>query len=125
MKPGMIQATDSFERIVHWVLASSCIILFLSGLGMMFKSLNFLGTIVGGMKNLKYLHNLPGLVFGFSLIFAISMWWKEAGVIEMPEDLEWVKCAGGTSGTWSTRPRAASTTRARKCSSSPWPSAGP
>jgi formate dehydrogenase subunit gamma len=95
MKPGMIQATDAFERIVHWTMAISCIILFLTGLGMMFTSLNFIGTIMGGMKNLKYVHNLTGLVFGFSLIFAISMWWKEAGVIEMQEDLAWIKCAGG------------------------------
>ena len=95
MKPGMIQATDAFERIVHWVMAISCILLFITGLGMMFHSLNFIGTILGGMKNLKYIHNLTGLVFGFSLIFAISMWWREAGVIEMPDDLEWIKCAGG------------------------------
>ena len=25
MRPGMIQATDSFERIVHWAMAISCI----------------------------------------------------------------------------------------------------
>ncbi len=25
MKPGMIQATDAFERIVHWTMAISCI----------------------------------------------------------------------------------------------------
>ena len=95
MKPGMIQATDAFERIVHWVMAISCIILFVTGLGMMFHSLNFIGTMTGGLKSLKFIHNWTALVFGFSLIFAISMWWKEAGVIEMPEDLEWVKCAGG------------------------------
>ena len=45
MKPGMIQATDAFERIVHWTMAISCIILFITGLGMMFRSLNFIGTI--------------------------------------------------------------------------------
>ena len=76
-------------------MAISCIILFITGLGMMFHSLNFIGTMMGGLKSLKFVHNWTALVFGFSLIFAISMWWKEAGVIEMPEDLEWIKCAGG------------------------------
>ena len=125
MKPGMIQATDAFERIVHWVMAISCIILFLTGLGMMFKSLNFLGTIVGGMKNLKYIHNLTGLVFGFSLIFAISMWWKEAGVIEMPEDLEWIKCAGGYLWKVEHPPEVGKYNPGQKMFFIAWPSAGP
>lgn len=95
VKEGMIQATDGFERLVHWTLAISCIVLFITGLGMMFHSLNFIGDFLGGLKGLKYVHNLVGLVFGFSLIFAISMWWKEAGTPDMPTDWEWIKCAGG------------------------------
>jgi formate dehydrogenase subunit gamma len=95
MKKGLIQVTDGYERVVHWMLALSCIFLCLSGLGMMFESLNFLGTIVGGLKSLKLLHNFVGLVFGLSLLLAIRMWWKEAGVFVFPEDLEWIKTAGG------------------------------
>jgi len=121
----MIQATDAFERIVHWVMAISCIILFITGLGMMFSSLNFIGTIVGGMKNLKYIHNLTGLVFGFSLIFAISMWWKEAGVIEMPEDLEWIKCAGGYLWKVEHPPEVGKYNPGQKMFFIAWPSAGP
>jgi formate dehydrogenase subunit gamma len=95
MKKGMIQATDTFERTVHWTLAISCIVLFITGLGMMFHSLNWIGDITGGLKSLKYFHNITGLIFGFSLIFTISMWWKEAGRFTFPEDLDWLKCAGG------------------------------
>ncbi len=95
MKKGMIQVTDSYERIVHWLLAISCITLIVSGLGMMFESFNFLGTIVGGLKNLKLIHNFSGLIFAVGLILAIRMWWKEAGVFVFPEDLEWFKVAGG------------------------------
>ena len=39
MRKGLIQATDAFERIVHWSLAISCLILCITGLGMMFQSL--------------------------------------------------------------------------------------
>ena len=95
MKPGMIKATDGFERIVHWALAISCIVLFISGLGMMFQSLNWLGSIFGGINALKYVHNWTGLFFILPLMFAILMWWKEAGTFSLPEDLEWMKCAGG------------------------------
>jgi len=95
MKKGYIQVTDSYERIVHWMLALSCLCLCVTGLGMMFHSFNFLGTIVGGLKNLKLIHNFMGLFFAISLILAIRMWWKEAGIFVFPEDLEWFKVAGG------------------------------
>ena len=95
MKKGMIKATDAFERIIHWSLAISCILLFVTGLGMMFHSFNFIGTIMGGLKSLKYVHNFTGLVFALALYFTIRMWWKEAGVISLPDDLEWIKAAGG------------------------------
>jgi len=95
MRKGLIKATDAFERIVHWNLAISCLILCITGLGMMFHSFNFIGTLMGGLKSLKYVHNFTGLWFFASLYFAIRMWWKEAGVFSLPEDLEWIKVAGG------------------------------
>ena len=95
MKKGMILVTDGYERLVHWILALSCIILIVSGLGMMFESFNIFGTLVGGLKNLKLIHNFSGLIFAVGLILAIRMWGKEAGVFVFPEDLEWFKVAGG------------------------------
>ncbi|MBM4271550.1 MAG: formate dehydrogenase subunit gamma [Deltaproteobacteria bacterium] len=95
MKKGLIQATDWYERTVHWLLAISCIVLCITGLGMMFHSFHFLGTIVGGLKMLKHIHNFTGLLFAVALFLAIKMWWHEAGVFSMPEDLEWMMCAGG------------------------------
>jgi len=95
MKKGLIKATDAFERIVHWGLAISCLILCITGLGMMFQSFNFIGTLMGGLKSLKYGHNFTGLFFLVALFFSIRMWWREAGIFSMPEDLDWMMCAGG------------------------------
>jgi formate dehydrogenase subunit gamma len=95
MKKGMIQATDAFERVIHWSLALSCLLLCITGMGMMYHSLNFIGEIMGGMSNLKYVHNFTGIFFGVALIFTIMMWWKEAGVFSLPEDMQWLKAAGG------------------------------
>lgn len=94
-KKGMIKATDGFERIIHWWLAITCIILIISGLGMMFQSFNFLGTPISGLKNLKMVHNFTGLLFIPALFFAILIWWREAGIFKFPDDLEWIKVAGG------------------------------
>jgi formate dehydrogenase subunit gamma len=95
MKKGLIQATDWYERLVHWMLAISCLVLCFTGLGMMFKSFAFIGNMMGGLIVVKYVHNFMGLFFGLALLLALKMWWHEAGVFSMPEDLEWMKTAGG------------------------------
>ena len=95
MKKGMIKATGPVERVVHWCVALSCLLLCITGMGMMYHSLNFIGTLVGGMGNLKLVHNFGGIFFTVSLVCTILMWWKEAGVFSFPEDAEWIKAAGG------------------------------
>ena len=95
MKKGMIKATDAFERLIHWALAITCLILCITGLGMMFHAFNFIGTVMGGLRVLKYVHNYTAVLFTISLIMAVRMWWKEAGVFEMPQDLDWMMTAGG------------------------------
>ena len=95
MKKGMIKATGPLERVVHWCVALSCLLLCITGMGMMYHSLNFIGALVGGMGNLKLVHNFGGIFFSISLVCTILMWWKEAGVFSFPEDAEWIKAAGG------------------------------
>ena len=95
MKKGLIKVTDAYERVVHWMLAGSCLLLCFTGLGMMFHSFNFIGNIMGGLVVAKYVHNFTGLLFLVALFLAIKMWWHEAGVFSMPEDLDWMMCAGG------------------------------
>jgi len=95
MQKGLIQVTDSYERILHWMLALSCLCLCVTGLGMMFQTFNFVGALFGGLKSLKLVHNFTGLVFAVSLVLVIRMWWKEAGVFVFPEDLNWIMVAGG------------------------------
>lgn len=95
MKKDMIKATSAFERVVHWSLALSCLLLCITGMGMMYHSLDFIGDLMGGMMVLKYVHNFSGLFFGVALLFAIGIWWKEAGLFSFPEDMQWLKAAGG------------------------------
>jgi formate dehydrogenase subunit gamma len=95
MRKGLIKVTSGYERFVHWILAISCLLLCYTGLGMMFHSLNFFGVIMGGLKGLKLVHNFTGIIFGVSLVLAILMWWREAGLFVFPEDLDWILAAGG------------------------------
>lgn len=40
MKKGMIKVTGFFDRVVHWCVALSCLFLCITGMGMMYHSLN-------------------------------------------------------------------------------------
>ncbi|MDI6741639.1 MAG: formate dehydrogenase subunit gamma [Smithella sp.] len=95
MKKKMVLVTSKYERFVHWMLAISCLLLCYTGLGIMFKELNFLGVIFGGLQGLVTVHDIMAVVFAISLVLAILMWWKEAGLFTFPEDWEWIKAAGG------------------------------
>ena len=52
MSKEMVKVTSGYERFVHWMLAISCLLLCYTGLGMMYKELNFFGVIFGGLKGL-------------------------------------------------------------------------
>ncbi|MDD3553771.1 MAG: formate dehydrogenase subunit gamma [Deltaproteobacteria bacterium] len=93
----IVTVTNGFERLVHWSLALSCIVLFLTGLAMMFHTLNALSMLTGGMYNLKQIHNYSGIVFAVSLFIAIPMWWAEAGRFE-EGDRQWISALGGYIG---------------------------
>jgi formate dehydrogenase subunit gamma len=95
MKKQLIKVTSGYERFVHWFLAISCLLLCYTGLGMMFKELNFLGVIFGGLNGLKEVHDIMAVLFAIGLVLAIQMWWREAGIFVFPEDWEWIKAAGG------------------------------
>ena len=94
MSKQMVKVTSAYERFVHWMLAISCLLLCYTGLGMMYKELNFFGVIFGGLKGLATVHDIMAIVFAISLVLAILMWWKEAGLFVFPEDWEWIKAAG-------------------------------
>ena len=95
MKKELVKVASGYERFVHWLLAVSCLLLCYTGLGMMYKELNFFGVIMGGLHGLKEVHNYTAVVFAVALVLAILMWWKEAGLFKFPEDWEWMKAAGG------------------------------
>ncbi len=79
---------------MHWFMAASCIFLGLTGLGMMFHTLDFIAPFFGGYGVMKLFHNFMGIVFGFSIILGLGMWFKDAGKIE-DYDIEWMKRGGG------------------------------
>ena len=91
---ALVEVSSAFERLVHWLFAGSCIVLFISGFGLMFHSLSFIASIFGGHYVLKYVHNVSGIVFAVSGVFATLVWFRD-GAIFTRDDLQWLKTGGG------------------------------
>jgi len=77
----LIETTNVFERFVHWVLAISCILLFITGFGLMFKSLSWIGTLIGGTGSLSVLHHWSSAFFAGSGLLAFIIWFKEGAIL--------------------------------------------
>ncbi len=97
MKTEMIRVTSAYERVMHWGLAISFLLLCFTGLAMMFHTLNSFSVLTGGMYNLKQVHNYSGLVFAVFLLLVIVTWWREAGVFRAG-DGAWLRVMGGYIG---------------------------
>jgi formate dehydrogenase subunit gamma len=89
-----VVASSPFERIVHWLLALSCLALFLTGLGLMFKSWTWIPAFFGGTARLKTVHDLSAWVFMVSLVLSIVVWAKDCLVFD-GDDAKWLSNLGG------------------------------
>ncbi|HDP23896.1 MAG TPA: formate dehydrogenase subunit gamma [Deltaproteobacteria bacterium] len=92
-REGMVYVTTAEERIIHWLLAGSCLFALITGLGLMFHSWYIIPTMLGGYYATKWMHIFSGVVFALSLIAASAIWWKEVKFV--PDDAKWIMQAGG------------------------------
>jgi formate dehydrogenase subunit gamma len=90
---GMVKITDGIERVVHWLLAGSCLFCLLSGLGLMFHSWSFIPHMLGGYYAAKWMHIFSGVAFSAALVYSYFMWKKDC--LFEPDDLKWILKAGG------------------------------
>ncbi len=88
-----VYVTDVEERLVHWILAASCLFCVLTGVGLMFHSWSIIPTLLGGYYATKLMHIYSGVVFAGMLVYSYYLWRKDCGFEE--SDLDWVLKAGG------------------------------
>ncbi|HWR68201.1 MAG TPA: cytochrome b/b6 domain-containing protein [Desulfomonilia bacterium] len=89
----MVRITDVEERVVHWVLAASCLFCVISGIGLMYHSWSFIPTLLGGYYATKLMHIYSGVIFAGMLVYSWYMWKKDCEFEE--SDLQWVLKAAG------------------------------
>jgi formate dehydrogenase subunit gamma len=89
MKSGEVPRYNASERVIHWTVAITFILLAASGLAFFHPAFWFLTSLLGGGTWSRILHPLLGiLMFAFFAVMAVK-YWKE-NVIK-PYDREWGK----------------------------------
>lgn len=98
MNHDMVKVSSAYERLVHWTMASSCILLIVTGIPIMFRTI---GQVVpwffGGFYSLRAIHHGAGVVFSVALVLAFFIWAKECFHFDK-DDVAWMKVAGGYLG---------------------------
>jgi formate dehydrogenase subunit gamma len=90
---NLVRITDVEERLVHWVLAASCLFCLISGIGLMYHSWSIIPTLLGGHYAAKMMHIYSGVIFTGMLFYSAYLWKKDCRFEE--SDLQWVLKAGG------------------------------
>lgn len=65
------------ERLVHWVVGVTFVILLLSGLAFSYPSLFWLTTLLGGGPAARVLHPWIGAAFGVGMVFMLVLWIRD------------------------------------------------
>ena len=73
----MLHRFSFFERIVHWVVGVSFVVLLWTGLAFAYPSLFWITTILGGGPAVRVLHPQIGAVFGVALLFMFGLWMRD------------------------------------------------
>ena len=90
---NLIEASTSFERVLHWIMAISFLLLAITGLGFMFHSLSFVSRFFGGLDAMRCVHNYVGVIFGISVLLSLFTWIEAAKF--NTDDIKWFSVGGG------------------------------
>lgn len=88
----MAQDLDRFnflERIVHWVVGTTFVVLVLTGLAFSYPSLFWLTIFVGGGAAARVIHPWMGFFFSAALVVMFFIWIRDMWIGKA--DVEWLK----------------------------------
>jgi formate dehydrogenase subunit gamma len=86
--PGLQRFTYA-QRVVHWVVGLSFVLLLFTGFAFSYPSLFWITALFGGGAATRVLHPIAGVVFALGLAFMFLMWVKDMFIGKA--DIEWMK----------------------------------
>tara|TARA_B100001123_G_C15343554_1_gene1036032 strand:- start:8407 stop:9030 length:624 start_codon:yes stop_codon:yes gene_type:complete len=76
------------ERILHWIVGVTFVVLLLTGLAFAYSPLFWLTAILGGGASAREWHPIVGAVFGVGMIFMLIFWLRDMFLDKL--DLKWL-----------------------------------
>lgn len=89
MKRKELQRFSYAERVVHWVVGLSFVLLLFTGLAFSYPSLFWMTALVGGGPAARAIHPVAGFVFSAGLVLMFFLWVKD--MFFSKADIEWMK----------------------------------
>lgn len=84
----LLQRFTFLERVTHWVVGVTFVLLLLTGLAFSYPSLFWLTTLLGGGPAARELHPQVGAVFGVGIVFMFVLWVRDMFLDR--QDREWL-----------------------------------
>ena len=88
MGTSLLRRFTYLERVVHWVVGVTFVLLLLTGLAFAYPALFWLTTFLGGGAAARELHPQIGSVFGVGLILMFGLWVRD--MFLDTEDRRWL-----------------------------------
>ena len=89
MSPRLLPRFSFLERVVHWVVGVTFLVLLLTGLAFSYPSLFWLTMFVGGGPAARVLHPQVGVLFGVGLLVMFVLWVRDM-FLDAP-DKQWLR----------------------------------
>jgi formate dehydrogenase subunit gamma len=86
---NLIERYEASDRINHWLVAITFVVLAVSGLALFHPSMFFLSNLLGGGPWTRILHPFIGLVMFVSFVFLAMRFWRH-NVLDK-NDKQWLK----------------------------------
>ena len=77
MANRLFQRFTFVERIVHWVVGVTFVLLLATGLAFAYPALFWLTALLGGGPSARALHPWVGVVFEIGMVFMIAIWIRD------------------------------------------------
>ncbi len=88
MSKPFLRRFSFLQRVVHWVVGLTFVVLLLTGLAFSYPSLFWLTTLIGGGPAARVLHPQIGAVFGIGLLCMFVLWVRDM-FLDAP-DRQWL-----------------------------------
>jgi formate dehydrogenase subunit gamma len=89
MTDRLLERFTFAERIVHWVVAVSFVILVLTGLGFSYPGLAWINVVFGGGPAARVLHPWSGIVLSIGLLCMLLLWFRQMFLTD--QDKKWLR----------------------------------